>query len=65
MEPICAATAQAYLESYISLRSEAEAEVAAGIAYINALSKTPKNLQNNLTKACYRAATNYIKEFNP
>ena len=64
MEPICAATAEAYLESYISLRSETEAEVAAGIAYINALNKTPKNLQNNLTKSCYRAATNYIKEFN-
>jgi len=64
MDPICAATAQAYVESYLSLRSEKEAEVAAGIAYINALNKTPKNLQNNLSKSCYRAASNYIKEFN-
>ena len=63
-DAICAATAQAYVESYLSQGSEEEAEVAAGIAYINALNKTPKKLQNNLSKSCYKAASTYIKEFN-
>ena len=59
LDPVCAAAAEAYFDAYIDQKSEAAANEAAAVAYIESLDKYP----NFDTKSpCGKAASAYIKE---
>jgi len=59
-DPVCAAATEAYWDAYIEKRSEAEANEAAAVAYIETLNKTPNF---DLESPCARSAEAYIAEF--
>jgi len=59
-DPVCAAATEAYFDAYIENKSEAAANEAAAIAYIETLDKNP---DFDLESPCGLAATAYIAEF--
>jgi len=60
LDPVCAASAEAYFDAYIEEKSESAANEAAAVAYLEQLEKTPNF---DLGSPCGKAATAYIKEF--
>jgi len=60
LDPVCAAAATAYFDAYIENESEAEANEAAAVAYIDALEEDP---DFDIGSPCGRAAQAYIDEF--
>ena len=61
LDPVCGEATLAYWDAYIKQKSEAAANEAAAVAYIEALEKNPRFDQ---TSACAKAAEAYIAEFN-
>ena len=61
IDPVCAAAAETYFDAYIAQRSEAAANEAAAVAYLDAIEANPAFDQ---TSACARAAEAYIAEFD-
>jgi hypothetical protein len=59
-DPVCLASAEAFLEAYTAGASEAKANEAAGVAYLDAVAATPSF---NPGSACGRAAQAYIANF--
>merc|ERR1712131_136860 len=59
-DPVCAAATEAYFDAYIEKKSEAAANEAAAVAYIETLGKNPDFDQSS---ACGKAADAYIREF--
>ena len=60
-DPVCAAATLAYFDAYIEDKSEAAANEAAAVAYLETLDKTPDSDPNS---ACAKAAEAYIAQFN-
>jgi len=60
-DPVCAAATEAYFDAYIEKKSEAAANEAAAVAYIETLDKNP---DFDLESPCATAADAYIKEFS-
>merc|ERR1711872_183112 len=60
-DPVCAAATEAYFDAYIEKKSEAAANEAAAVAYIETLDKNP---DFDLESPCATAANAYIKEFS-
>ncbi len=61
IDPVCAAAAESYLDTYIKRRSEAAASEAAAVAYLEAIDANPDFDQ---TSACAKAGEAYIAEFD-
>ena len=61
IDPVCAAAAESYFDAYIAQRSEAAANEAAAVAYLEAIEANPDFDQ---TSACAIAADAYIAEFD-
>ena len=61
IDPVCAAAAESYFEAYIKQRSEAAANEAAAVAYLEAIEANPNFDQ---TSACAKAAEAYIAVFD-
>ena len=61
IDPVCAAAAETYFDAYIAQKSEAAANEAAAVAYLNAIEANPAFDQSS---ACARAAEAYIAEFD-
>jgi len=61
IDPVCGAATIAYWDAYIEEKSEAAANEAAAVAYLETLDKNPDFDQNS---ACAKAAEAYISEFN-
>ena len=61
LDPVCGEATLAYWDAYIEQKSEAAANEAAAVAYLEALDKNPNFDQ---TSACARSAEAYIAEFN-
>ena len=61
IDPVCGAATLAYWDAYITHKSEAAANEAASIAYLETLDKNPSFDE---TSACARAAEAYIEEFD-
>jgi hypothetical protein len=59
-DPVCLASAEAFLEAHAAGASEAKANEAAGLAYLDAVAATPSF---NPGSACGRAAQAYIANF--
>merc|ERR1712029_996029 len=59
-DPVCAAATDAYFDSYIRDKSEAAANEAAAVAYLDTSDKNPNF---DVNSACGKAAAAYIKEF--
>merc|ERR1711915_1064351 len=59
-DPVCAAATEAYFDAYIRDKSEAAANEAATVAYLDTLDKNPNF---DVNSACGKAAAAYIKEF--
>ena len=60
IDPVCAAAAESYFDAYIQQRSEAAANEAAAVAYLEAIEANPNFDQ---TSACAKAAEAYIAVF--
>jgi len=60
LDPVCGAATLAYWDAYIEQKSEAAANEAAAVAYLEALDKNPEFDQSS---ACAKAADAYISEF--
>jgi len=60
LDPVCGVATIAYWDAYIEKKSEAAANEAAAVAYLDALDKNPNFHQSS---ACAKAADAYIKEF--
>merc|ERR1712142_601754 len=60
LDPVCAASAEAYFDAYIEKKDEAAANEAAAVAYMEAVDKTPNFDRGS---PCGKAATAYIEEF--
>merc|ERR1711976_1103032 len=60
LDPVCAASAEAYFDAYIEKKNEAAANEAAAVAYLEAVDKTPNFDRGS---PCGKAATAYIEEF--
>ena len=61
LDPVCGEATLAYWDAYIASKSEAMANEAAAIGYVEALDKYPNFDQ---TSSCAKAAEAYIAEFN-
>ena len=61
IDPVCAAAAESYFDAYIERRSEAAANEAAAVAYLEAIDANPDFDQ---TSACARSAEAYIAAFD-
>ena len=61
IDPVCAAAAETYFDAYIAQRSEAAANEAAAVAYLDAIKANPDFDQSS---ACARAAEAYIAAFD-
>jgi len=59
-DPVCAAATDAYFDAYIQDKSEASANEAAAVAYLDTLEKSPNF---DVNSACGKAAAAYIAEF--
>merc|ERR1711915_1084088 len=59
-DPVCAAATEAYFDAYIRDKSEAAANEAAAVAYLDTLDKNPNF---DVNSACGKAAAAYIAEF--
>merc|ERR1711915_185302 len=59
-DPVCAAATEAYFDAYIEKKSEAAANEAAAVAYLDTLEKSPNF---DVNSACGKAAAAYIAEF--
>jgi len=59
-DPVCAAATDAYFDAYIRDKSEAAANEAAAVAYLDTLDKNPNF---DVNSACGKAAAAYIKAF--
>ena len=60
LDPVCGAATLAYWDAYIEKKSEAAANEAGAVAYLEAIDANPGFDQ---TSACAKAADAYIKEF--
>lgn len=60
IDPVCAASAEAYFDAYIEKKSEADAAEAAAVAYLNALEENPNF---DVESPCGKSAQAYIDEF--
>jgi len=60
LDPVCGVATLAYWDAYIEQKSEAAANEAAAVAYLEALEKNPGI---NKSSACANAAAAYIREF--
>merc|ERR1712117_283183 len=60
VDPVCAAAANAYIDSYVARTGEAAASEAAAVAYIGAVEANPQFNQNS---PCGQAADAYIATF--
>ena len=60
LDPVCGVATLAYWDAYIEKKSEAAANEAAAVAYLEALDKNPDFDQSS---ACGKAADAYIREF--
>merc|ERR1711915_1141622 len=60
LDPVCAASAEAYFDAYIEEKDEAAANEAAAVAYLEAVDKTPDFDRGG---PCGKAAAAYIEEF--
>jgi len=61
LDPVCGEATLAYWDAYIADKSEAAANEAAAVAYLEALENNPRFDQ---TSACAKAAEAYIAEFD-
>jgi len=61
IDPVCAASAEAYFDAYINKKEEAAANEAAAVAYIDALNKNP---DFDVGSPCGKAAQAYISQFD-
>ena len=61
IDPVCAASAEAYLEAHLSGKSEAKSNEAAGIAFLDAVANTPNYHPES---PCGRSAETYMKSFD-
>merc|ERR1712106_807996 len=59
-DPVCAAATEAYFDSYVTNKSESDANDAAAVAYIEALGKNPDFDENS---SCGKAAAAYIAQY--
>ncbi len=60
LDPVCAVAAEAYFDAYLSGKSEAKANQAAGIAFLDAVANTPSYSPES---PCGRSAETYMKSF--
>ena len=60
LDPVCAISAEAYFDAYLSGKSEAKANQAAGIAFLDAVANTPSYSPES---PCGRSADTYMKSF--
>merc|ERR1712198_483752 len=60
LDPVCGVATLAYWDAYIEKKSEAAANEAAAVAYLEALDKNP---DFDRSSACGKAADAYIREF--
>jgi len=60
IDPVCAASAEAYFDEYIEKKDESAAAEAAAVAYLNALEENPNF---DTESPCGKAAQAYIDEF--
>ena len=61
IDPVCAAASEAYFDAYIANKSEAAANEAAAVAYLDAIEANPNFDQ---TSACAKSADAYIASFD-
>ena len=61
IDPACAAAAESYFDAYIEQKSEAAANEAAAVAYLDAIDANP---DYDLTSACAKSAEAYIAAFD-
>jgi len=60
LDPVCASAMEAYFDEYLAGKSEAKANQAAGIAFLDAVANTPSYSPQS---PCGRSAETYMKNF--